>query len=145
MEATPAEHGCSNCERLEREVAALRRENAALKARVATLERLLEEARRRGKRQAAPFSKGTPKKTPKRPGRKPGRDYAGILTHDGWSVYDRFGQARTSSAWRTSCRRARELARSATRAAARFPRRVLDVFGRAFALRDQTVAFSAPP
>ncbi|MFQ5507187.1 MAG: IS66 family transposase [Planctomycetota bacterium] len=35
----------------------------------------LEEARRGGKRQAAPFSKGAPKKDPKRPGRKPGKDH----------------------------------------------------------------------
>jgi transposase len=36
---------------------------------------LLEEQRRAGKRQAAPFSKGKPKKEPKKPGRKPGADY----------------------------------------------------------------------
>ena len=41
-------------------------------ARIAELERLLEEARRSGKRQAAPFSKGDPKQEPKRPGRKSG-------------------------------------------------------------------------
>ena len=35
----------------------------------------LEEARRAGKRQAAPFSKGDPKKDPARPGRKSGEDY----------------------------------------------------------------------
>jgi transposase len=39
------------------------------------LENLLEELRRRGKRQAAPFSKGEPKSAPKRPGRKPGPEY----------------------------------------------------------------------
>jgi transposase len=41
----------------------------------AALERLkaeLEQSRRAGKRQAAPFSKGQPKADPKRPGRKPG-------------------------------------------------------------------------
>jgi transposase len=36
------------------------------------LEEALEKARRAGKRQAAPFSKGEPKKNPRRPGRKPG-------------------------------------------------------------------------
>lgn len=41
-------------------------------ARIAELEALLEEARRAGKRQAAPFSKGEPKPDPKRPGRKSG-------------------------------------------------------------------------
>ena len=40
--------------------------------RIAELERALEEARRGGKRQAAPFSKGDPSSTPKRPGRKSG-------------------------------------------------------------------------
>ena len=35
----------------------------------------LELARRAGKRQAAPFSKGEPKSDPRKPGRKPGEDY----------------------------------------------------------------------
>jgi transposase len=35
----------------------------------------LERARRSGKRQAAPFSKGAPKPDPKRPGRRPGKAY----------------------------------------------------------------------
>jgi transposase len=64
----------------------LRVENAALRQRVAELEEVvaqlkaelerlkgqLEEAERAGKRQAAPFSKGSPKANPKRPGRKAG-------------------------------------------------------------------------
>ncbi len=41
-------------------------------ARIADLERLLEESRRSGKRQAAPFAKGEPAAEPKRPGRKRG-------------------------------------------------------------------------
>jgi transposase len=41
-------------------------------AEVDRLKAELEEARRAGKRQAAPFSKGPPKPDPKRPGRKPG-------------------------------------------------------------------------
>jgi hypothetical protein len=44
----------------------------ALRAEVERLKKELEEARRTGKRQAAPFSKGLPKADPKRPGRKPG-------------------------------------------------------------------------
>ena len=40
--------------------------------RIRRLESLLEEVRRAGKRQAAPFSKGPPKAHPKPPGRKPG-------------------------------------------------------------------------
>lgn len=45
---------------------------AARDERIAELEEGLGEARRAGKRQAAPFSKGAPKPEPKRPGRKPG-------------------------------------------------------------------------
>lgn len=44
-------------------------------ARIAELESKLEESRRAGKRQAAPFSKGDPKPEPKRSGRKPGVAY----------------------------------------------------------------------
>lgn len=42
---------------------------------MAQLEQLLEKATRAQKRQAAPFSKGTPKANPKTPGRKPGDRY----------------------------------------------------------------------
>jgi transposase len=52
---------CPSCQRLE--------------AEVARLSRLVEELRRSGKRQAAPFSKGKPKRKPKKPGRKPGDAY----------------------------------------------------------------------
>jgi|RhiMetdeSRZDD1v2_1073273.scaffolds.fasta_scaffold377781_1 transposase len=58
---------CPNCIRLEREVAELR-------TQVERLTRLLDEQRRAGKRQAAPFGKG-PKAKPKKPGRKPGDNY----------------------------------------------------------------------
>lgn len=68
--------------RLRRENAALRGENKLLCRRVATLEarvqqltRLFDEALRKAKRQAAPFSKGPPKARPKKPGRKPGDRY----------------------------------------------------------------------
>ena len=57
-------------------------ENQRLSRRVAELEDLvcrltaqLQEARRTGKRQAAPFSKGPPKDPPAPPGRKAGSDY----------------------------------------------------------------------
>lgn len=59
---------CPNCARLERRI-------AELEARVAQLEQLLEKASRGQKRQAAPFSKGTPKPDPQKPGRKAGDDY----------------------------------------------------------------------
>jgi transposase len=66
-------------ERLEAVVARLQREMAvkdqvivAQLDRIVELERALEESRRGGKRQAAPFSKGAPEAAPKRPGRKRG-------------------------------------------------------------------------
>jgi transposase len=43
-----------------------------LKKRVAELEKRLDESARAGKRQAAPFAKGSPQEQPKRPGRKAG-------------------------------------------------------------------------
>lgn len=58
--------------RLEARVGELTEQLAVRDARVAELEALLGEARRGGKRQAAPFSKGDPKSEPARPGRKPG-------------------------------------------------------------------------
>ena len=57
-------------------------ENARLQRRIASLEKtvqelqaVIEQLTRRGKRQAAPFSKGPPKEAPQRPGRKAGDDY----------------------------------------------------------------------
>lgn len=46
-----------------------------LRRRIAELEAKLEAATRANKRQAAPFSKGSPKPEPKTPGRKPGDAY----------------------------------------------------------------------
>jgi transposase len=46
-----------------------------LRAEVERLRGQVEELRRAGKRQAAPFSKGDPKRDPRRSGRKPGEDY----------------------------------------------------------------------
>ena len=50
-------------------------QNAQLSEQVSKLTLLLEEQRRAGKRQAAPFSKGPPNPNPKRPGRKSGENY----------------------------------------------------------------------
>ena len=58
---------CPGCRTLQRRV-------ADLEAQVERLTRLLEQ-QRAGKRQAAPFAKGSPKTNPKKPGRKPGKDY----------------------------------------------------------------------
>lgn len=48
---------------------------AELEAQLDRVTQLLEEQRRAGKRQAAPFAKGPAKPDPKKPGRKPGADY----------------------------------------------------------------------
>jgi transposase len=65
---------CSSCPVHAQLEAALRR-IAELEHTVARLTQALEAARRSGKRQSAPFSKGRPKPDPKTPGRKPGADY----------------------------------------------------------------------
>src|SRR5215469_4243285 len=59
---------CPDCQTLQRRV-------AELEAQVERLTRLLEQQQRAGKRQAAPFAKGSPKPNPKKPGRKPGKEY----------------------------------------------------------------------
>jgi transposase len=61
--------------RLEALVADLVAQIAAREARIAELEKLLEESRRSGKRQAAPFSKGEPTEAPVRPGRRGGEGH----------------------------------------------------------------------
>jgi len=48
---------------------------AELEAQLDRVTQLLEEQRRAGKRQAAPFAKGPAKPDPKKPGRKPGAGY----------------------------------------------------------------------
>lgn len=74
MDARGPETDCPNCKRLEREVAELREE-------VERLKKLLEEALRAGKRQAAPFRKEEPTeplgkaKRRKKPGRKAGDEH----------------------------------------------------------------------
>src|SRR5581483_252203 len=54
---------------------ALRYRNAQLGAKVDQLQSIIEDLRRQGKRQAAPFSKGAPKSKPRKPGRKSGLAY----------------------------------------------------------------------
>jgi transposase len=62
-------------EQLWGEVSRLAGDNERLRARVGKLEGLLEEARRAGRRQAAPFSRGKPKREPGRPGRRSGEEH----------------------------------------------------------------------
>jgi transposase len=62
------EPACPGCRELRDRV-------AELEAQVARLTGVLDEARRAGKRQAAPFRKGPPKPDPKTPGRKAGEQH----------------------------------------------------------------------
>jgi transposase len=69
-----------------------------------------------------------------------GRDYAGILVHDGWSVYDTFGAARHQQCLAHLLRRCRELLDVASRGAVRFPRAVSALLRAALGLRDRHAA-----
>ena len=62
------EHTAEEIARLKQEIEVLKKENERLR-------RLLEEALRAGKRQAAPFSRQKPKAHPQKPGRKSGKQY----------------------------------------------------------------------
>jgi transposase len=62
-------------EGLLQENSELRRQVEKQERRIAQLEKIIEELRRGGKRQAGPFSKGEPKSDPQTPGRKPGERY----------------------------------------------------------------------
>jgi transposase len=64
-DARKAREECARCVELGRRI-------VALEEQVAGLSTALEEARRAGKRQAAPFRKKRPVAEPKKPGRKPG-------------------------------------------------------------------------
>src|SRR5271169_6990844 len=73
MDGDRSSNECPRCRELERRVAELEALVRSLSDQVAKLSAALEEERRRGKRQAAPFSKGPPVTEPKPPGRKSGR------------------------------------------------------------------------
>jgi transposase len=64
-----------SAEELTAEIVKLRNLVELQADRIAQLEKLIEEVRRGGKRQAAPFSKGISKANPKKAGRKGGDDY----------------------------------------------------------------------
>ncbi len=59
----------------DRQILRLEKRVAQLEARAGQLEQRLEQATRSTQRQAAPFSKGSPKTQPKKPGRKAGKAY----------------------------------------------------------------------
>ncbi len=67
--------GKPTVEELIKENQSQREQLKKAQAEIERLRKLLEEALRSLKRQAAPFSKGKPKSDPKRPGRKGGTDY----------------------------------------------------------------------
>lgn len=73
MDAESPIKPCSRCRELERRVAELESLVRSLSEQVSKLTAALEEERRRGQRQAAPFSKGPPVVEPKSPGRKSGK------------------------------------------------------------------------
>ena len=64
-----------------------------------------------------------------------GLDWSGTLIHDGWSVYDRFQDARHQQCIAHLHRRCQRILETATGAAVCLPRAVLSLIDRAFALR----------
>jgi transposase len=62
-------------ERADRDRDRYRRDRDQLRKKIDRLEDDLDKARRQLHRQAAPFSRGTPRRPPRRPGRKPGAAY----------------------------------------------------------------------
>jgi len=66
-----------------------------------------------------------------------GRDWAGKMTHDGFSSYDRFTRAIHQQCLGHILRRVRELAAQATRGAVHYPRRLLALFRAAIHLRNR--------
>ena len=66
-----------------------------------------------------------------------GRDWGGVLVHDGFASYDRFGSATHQQCVGHVLRRAQELLATATRGAVRFPRQVIDLFTAAVHRRHQ--------
>jgi transposase len=64
-----------------------------------------------------------------------GQDWSGTLVHDGWSAYDRLARAFHQQCIGHLQRRCRNLLETSSRGAVRFPRAVLALVDRAFALR----------
>jgi len=66
-----------------------------------------------------------------------GVDWPGILSHDGFASYERFGAARHQQCVAHVLRRARELLAAATRGAVHFPRQVIALFTEAIHWRNE--------
>src|SRR4030081_1945013 len=69
-------------------------------------------------------------------GRGIGADWPGILSHDGFASYERFGEAIHQQCVAHVLRRARDLLATATRGAVRFPRQVIALFTEAIHWRN---------
>jgi transposase len=69
-----------------------------------------------------------------------GLNYGGTMIHDGWSPYDRFVNAHHQQCLNHLLRRADEMARTATRGAVCFPRRVAELLRAGLDLRDRHTA-----
>src|SRR3954447_24157004 len=67
-----------------------------------------------------------------------GVDWPGILSHDGFASYERFGEAVHQQCVAHVLRRARDLLAGATRGAVRFPRQVIALFTEAVHWRNET-------
>jgi transposase len=74
-----------------------------------------------------------------------GIDWDGILIHDGFSSYQRFGEALHQQCVPHLLRRAREMLEGATRGAVRFPRQVIELFTGAVHLRNEYLAGRVSP
>src|SRR5947199_10792677 len=62
------------------------------------------------------------------------------MSHDGWSPYDQFQDARHQQCLNHLLRRSDEMAATAARGAARFPRRVAELLRAGLDLRDRHAA-----
>jgi transposase len=67
-----------------------------------------------------------------------GKDWSGVLSHDGFASYERFGEADHQQCLAHVLRRARDLLACATRGAVRFPRQVIALFTEAIRWRNET-------
>jgi transposase len=65
-----------------------------------------------------------------------GLDWDGVLSHDGWSPYDRFGEATHQQCLAHLLRRARDMLNDSRGGAVHFPRQVIDLFTEAIHLRN---------
>jgi transposase len=66
-----------------------------------------------------------------------GEDYAGFLNHDGWQPYYRFADAFHQTCLSHLIRRCKDMIETASRAAAQFPKAVLELLLDGLALRDR--------